>query len=126
MQTAQPLASPLARRIALLLGGSLVGAGVFVPEYAGLLTAVGTVALFLGGLGMKPPAWAVVRPAVPLASVPVLLGLAQVLERAPELPLPESVKPWVGVASGFLGLLAGKVLPMPEAQSPKADEPPAG
>lgn len=107
-----PFSSPPLRTVALLVGGGALGAGVFLPQWAAWLTPLGMVALFLAGLGLHTPSWAVVRPLVPLSLVPVLLSLSKLLERPETLPIPDALKAYAPLLSGLIAVLAGKVLPL--------------
>lgn len=108
-----PLISTRLVWVALALGAAFSAAGAFVPTPWNLvLAALGSVGLYLGGLGWRAPAWAAGKPLLPLALVPVALGGVALLERFLPL-LPESWQGWGALAVGVLSLLAGKVTPEP-------------
>ena len=100
-------------RLAIALGGALTAAGALAPHpYGGILAGIGSVALYLGGLGWKAPAWAAGKPLLPVALVPIALSAHALLERAvPMVPMPWQA--YGTLVLGVVALLAGKVLPEP-------------
>ncbi|QSQ14028.1 hypothetical protein [Myxococcus landrumensis] len=99
--------------VALSLGAALFGAGQFVPApYSAGCAILGSVALYLGGKGWRTPQWAVGKPLLPAALVPMALSVVQMLN-AFGGSLPPSLQPYVVPVTGLLSLLAGVVEPEP-------------
>lgn len=98
---------------ALAMGGMAIGAGVFIEDAARWLTPLGSIFLFMGGLGLRVPEWAAVRRLVPLTLVPMTLGLSRLLQSPEGLPIPAAWYPMAQALAGLLSLLAGQVLPPP-------------
>lgn len=114
----KPLIPPQLTFLALGLGAGLFGAGQYLPgHWASAAATLGSVALFLGGLGWRAPAWAAGKPLLPMTLLPFALSGHALLERfAPMLPAE-----WQGYATlalGLLALLAGKVTPEPLKVAP--------
>jgi hypothetical protein len=119
----KPLIPPHLVALALAIGAALFAAGQYLPApYAHLASALGSVALFLGGLGWRAPSWSAGKPLVPATLVPLALAAAGLLEQFGPL-LPVSVQEYAALASGFLGLVAGKLLPEPLKSTPSAPIP---
>jgi len=116
----KPLIPPHLTWVALALGGALFAAGQFVPAPYGLVCAgVGSVALYLAGKGWRTPQWAVGKPLLPSALVPLALSAVQVLN-AFGGSLPAPLQPYVAPLVGLLSLLAGVVEPEPLKVDAKA------
>ncbi|MFP2897555.1 hypothetical protein [Corallococcus sp. 4LFB] len=99
--------------LALALGAALFGVGQYLPApYAAAASALGSVALFLGGLGWRAPSWSAGTPLLPKTLVPAALVASGLLERF-ATSLPASAQPWALAAGGLLALLGGKLLPEP-------------
>lgn len=107
--------------VALALGAALFGAGQFVPApYELVCAGLGSVSLFLGGLGWRAPAWAAGKPLLPLGLVPLALASLELLQRFAPM-LPETWQGYATAAVGLLSLLAGKVIPEPMKVVPSTD-----
>lgn len=113
MSTHKPLLPAPLIPFALALGGMAIGAGVFLEGAAKWLTPLGSIFLFMAGLGLRVPEWAAVRRLVPLTLVPVTLGLSRFLQSPEGLPIPLEWHPVAQALAGLLSLLAGQVLPPP-------------
>ncbi|RKH13785.1 hypothetical protein D7X74_21295 [Corallococcus sp. CA047B] len=106
--------------LALALGAALFGAGQYLPApYSLVAAALGSVALFLGGLGWRAPAWAAGKPMLPATLVPLALAGAGLLEQFSGA-LPANAQPYAVAVGGLLALLAGKLLPEPMKAVPAA------
>lgn len=107
----------------LAVGAGLFGASSFVPGPYNLACAgVGSVALFLGGLGWRAPAWAVGKPLLPATLVPLALSAHELLSRYAHL-LPEAYQGLATAAVGLLALLGGVLTPEPLKVAPGASAP---
>lgn len=106
--------------LALAVGAALFGAGQYLPgHYATAAATLGSVALFLGGLGWRAPSWAVGKPLLPLTLAPFALSGHALLERY--MPtLPEAWQGYASLALGVLALLSGKLIPEPVTVAPNA------
>jgi hypothetical protein len=109
----KPLIPASLNALALAIGAALFAASAYVPSPYSLVAAgLGSVALFLAGLGWRLPEWAAGKPLLPATLVPLALGLKTVLEQvAPLLAGNAQVLASAGV--GLLSLLAGALLPEP-------------
>lgn len=109
--------------LALALGAALFGAGQYLPApYSLIASALGSVALFLGGLGWRAPSWSAGKPLLPATLVPLALAASGLLEQF-GAALPASAQPYAVAVGGLLALLAGKLLPEPlkAVSSPPTD-----
>ncbi len=108
-----PLIPERLKWLALALGAGLFGAGQFAPAPYDLACAgLGSVALFLAGLGWRAPKWAVGKPLLPAALVPIALGAHEMLGRFGYL-VPEQYQPYVVSLTGLLALLGGVMISEP-------------
>lgn len=109
----QPLIPAKYSWLALAIGGALFAAGQFLPaSYAAACVAIGSVAVYLAGKGWRVPQWALGKPLLPVALVPLALSAVQILN-AVGGALPASIQPYVAPLIGLLSLLAGVVEPEP-------------
>lgn len=99
--------------VALAIGGALFAGGAFVPSPYNLVCAgLGSVALFLGGLGWRTPQWAIGKPLLPKTLVPLALAAHELLGRFIHV-VPDQYQGYATAVVGLLALLAGVLTPEP-------------
>lgn len=109
----KPLIPASLNALALAIGAALFGASGYLPTPYSLVAAgLGSVALFLAGLGFRLPAWAAGKPLLPATLVPLALSAKTILEQVAPL-LPGNAQVYSAAAIGFLSLLAGVMIPEP-------------
>ncbi|WNM70413.1 hypothetical protein [Myxococcus phage Mx4 ts27htf-1hrm-1] len=109
----QPLIPARLKWLALALGGGLFAAGQFVPNPYDLVCAgLGSVSLYLAGLGWRAPQWAVGKPLLPATLVPLALGAHELLGRFVHI-LPADYQGYATALVGLLALLGGVLTPEP-------------
>ena len=111
----KPLIPASLNALALALGAALFGASQYIPSpYSFVAAGLGSVALFLAGLGWRLPSWVAGKPLLPVALVPLALSLREALVSIAPL-LPGSTQVYASAAVGLLSLLAGALIPEPNS-----------
>jgi hypothetical protein len=109
----KPLIPASLNALALAIGAALFGASQYLPTPYSLVAAgLGSVSLFLAGLGFRLPAWAAGKPLLPATLVPLALSAKVIVEQV--LPiLPGNAQVYGSALVGLLSLLAGVLIPEP-------------